>query len=62
MHHVSEVTVPWGSGAAATGDEEWSRNVDASGSRNIRVLRGERPVGDEAADEPCGCDDTRKWQ
>src|SRR5208337_1818407 len=43
-------------------DEEWSRNVDAPGSRNIRVLRGQRPVGDEAADERCGCDDTRRWQ
>ena len=38
-------------------DEEWSRNVDAPGSRNIRVFRGERHVGDEAADERCGCDD-----
>ena len=38
-------------------DEEWSRNVDAPGSRNIRVFRGERDVGDEAADERCGCDD-----
>ena len=47
---------------AAERDEEWSRNVDAPGNRNIRVFRGERPVGDEAADERCGCDDTGRWQ
>ena len=34
------------------------RNVDALASRNISVFRGERPVGDGAADERCGCDDT----